>query len=286
MSTWLRKFSPAPAVRLRASRFLVEPFSAIATHAELTRELTRRDVLGRYRGANFGLLWTVLGPLLMLVIYAVAFGEILGGRWQQAGNSDVPFGLVLFLGITVHGLVAECLVRAPRLMIDNANYVKRVVFPLYVLPWTVVLSAAFHFLMQVLVFVVLAAVMAGKLSPWLPMVPFVLIPLLLLTLATCLVLTSVGAYLRDLGMIIPVVVTALLFLSSAIIPVDTLQPKYQAIFMLNPLTFFIDQIRDVALWGQAPDWHGLALRSLVGFVLVCLAHAWFRVASRGFADVI
>ena len=270
----------------RALRRLAAPFSPATTHFELTRELARRDVLGRYRGANFGLLWTVLGPLLMLVIYAVAFGEILGGRWQQTGASDVPFGLVLFLGITVHGLVAECLVRSPRLMIENANYVKRVVFPLHVLPWTVVLATAFHFMMQLGVFVVLAALVAGKLSPWLPMVVLVLVPLLLLTLATCLVLASIGAYLRDIGIVIPVVVTALLFLSSAIIPVETLLPKYQAVFMLNPLTFFIDQIRDVALWGNPPDWRGLGLRTVAGVVLLSLAHAWFRLSSRGFADVV
>jgi lipopolysaccharide transport system permease protein len=271
----------------RVARIALSPFSALTTHFGLTRELTRRDVLGRYRGANFGLLWTVLGPLMMLVIYAVAFGEILGGRWQRTGQaSEVPFGLVLFLGITVHGLVAECLVRSPRLMIENANYVKRVVFPLHVLPWTVVLSTAFHFMMQLAVFVVLAAVVAGRLSAWLPMVVVVLVPLLLLTLAASLVLSSIGAYLRDLGMVIPVVVTALLFLSSAIIPVETLQPKYQIIFALNPLTFFIDQVRDVALWGNPPDWVGLAVRTIGGVVLVWLAHAWFKLTSRGFADVI
>jgi lipopolysaccharide transport system permease protein len=271
----------------RALGQIAAPLSPLISHLELTRELTRRDVLGRYRGANFGLLWTVLGPLLMLVIYTIAFGEILGGRWQRTGQaSEVPFGLVLFLGITVHGLVAECLVRSPRLMIENANYVKRVVFPLHVLPWTVVLSTAFHFLMQLLVFVVLAAVMAGTLSPWLPLVPIVLFPLLLLTLAACLFLSSIGAYLRDLGMVIPVVVTALLFLSSAIIPVETLQPQYRAIFSLNPLTFFIDQVRDVALWGNPPDWSGLMLRTIVGMALLCVAHAWFRLASRGFADVV
>jgi len=271
----------------RALGPVAAPFSPLISHLDLTRELTRRDVLGRYRGANFGLLWTVLGPLLMLVIYTIAFGEILGGRWQRTGQaSEVPFGLVLFLGITVHGLVAECLVRSPRLMIENANYVKRVVFPLHVLPWTVVLSTAFHFLMQLLVFVVLAAVVAGTLSPWLVLVPIVLFPLLLLTLAACLFLSSIGAYLRDLGMVIPVVVTALLFLSSAIIPVETLQPQYRAIFSLNPLTFFIDQVRDVALWGNPPDWSGLAVRTVVGVVLLGLAHAWFRLASRGFADVV
>lgn len=286
MSSLAPQWSSGARLRMLAKRLLVEPFSAVGVHLELTRELTRRDVLGRYRGANFGLLWTILGPLLMLVIYTIAFGEILGARWQQNGSRDVPFGLVLFLGIAVHGFVAECLVRSPRLMIDNANYVKRVVFPLHILPWTIVLSAAFHFLMQIFVFVVLAAVIAGKLSPWLPAIALLMVPLSLLTLTACLLLSSIGVYLRDLGLIIPVLVTALLFLSSAIIPVDTLDPKYQAVFRLNPLTFFIDQMRDIALWGNSPDWSGLVVRTVLGVVLVCLAHAWFKLAGRGFADVI
>lgn len=286
MSAYTRRWPVAIARAMRGMRPLTAAFSPLGAQFGLTRELTKRDVLGRYRGANFGLLWTVLGPLLMLVIYAVAFGEILGARWQQTGNRDVPFGLVLFLGITVHGFVAECLVRSPRLMVDNANYVKRVVFPLHVLPWTIVLSATFHFIMQLIVFVVLAAVIAGELSPWLPVIPLVTAPLVLMTLAASLALSSLGAYLRDLGMVVPVVVTALLFLSSAIIPVETLDPSYQAVFMLNPLTFFIDQVRDVALWGNPPDWSGLAVRTVIGVLLLGAAHAWFKLASRGFADVV
>lgn len=276
----------APGPPLPRAAYGLAPFAALGRHRDLTRELVRRDILGRYRGASFGLLWSLLGPLLMLVIYTVAFGEILGSRWNQAAGGDAPFGVVLFLGIMVHGFFAECFSRSPRLMVDNGNYVKRVVFPLQVLSWTVMLSAAFHLLANLLVFAVLAALMAGIFSPLIVLVPLIMLPLALLSVAVSWVTASLGVYVRDLTQAVPVVVTALLFLSSAIVPVEVLPEHYQRIFHLNPLTFFIDQVREVALWGRWPDWIGLAWRGLASVVVLYAAHAWFRASSRGFADVL
>lgn len=273
---------PPARWRLRARA----PFSALLQYRDLTRELVARDILGRYRGASFGLLWSLLGPLMMLLIYTVAFGEILGARWNQAADAEVPFGIVLFLGIMVHGFFAECLARSPRLMVDNGNYVKRVVFPLHILPWTVMLSAGFHLLANLVVFAVLCALMVGTLSPWIALAPVVLLPLALLAVATGWLVSSLGVYIRDINQAVPVVVTALLFLSSAIVPVDALPERYQAIFALNPLTFFIDQVREVALWGRPPDWAGLAWRGLASLVVLYATYAWFRISSRGFADVL
>lgn len=270
----------------RAWSFALGPFSALIGHRDLTRELARREILGRYRGANFGLFWSLIGPLLMLVIYTVAFGQILGSRWKQTGGETAAFGVVLFLGIIVHGFFAECFARAPRLMVDNANYVKRVVFPLHVLPWAVALSALFHMAMNMIVFVVLAAVWYGEFSPYILLVPVVVAPLVLLTVAVSWVVASLGVYLRDISQAVPVVITALLFLSSAIVPVEALPEQYRVIFHLNPLTFFIDQVRDVALWGNLPDWIGLLKRAVVALALLYGSYAWFRFSSKGFADVL
>jgi len=270
----------------RVARIVMGPFGALAGYWNLTRELTRRDILGRYRGANFGLLWSLIGPLMMLGIYTIAFGKILGSRWKQPTGDTTAFAMVLFVGILVHGFFAECLSRSPRLMVDNANYVKRVVFPLHILPWSIVLSALFHMVMNLIVFVVLNAVFYGKLSPYVLLAPAVIAPLVLLTVAVCWLVASLGVYLRDINQAVPVVVTALLFLSSAIVPVDTLPERYQTIFALNPLTFFIDQMRDVALWGRPPDWLGLSIRTAVALVILYGSYAWFRFTSKGFADVL
>lgn len=270
----------------RLARRVLRPVDPVLVHGNLTRELALRDIQGRYRGASFGLLWSLLGPLLMLVIYTVAFGEILGARWNQVSGDTAAFGMVLFVGILTHAFFAECLTRAPRLMVENTNYVKRVVFPLHVLPWSVVLAALFHMVMNLAVFAALNLAVFGKFSPYIFLAPLVMLPLVLATLAVSLVVASLGVYLRDIGQATPVVATAMLFLSSAIVPVDALPPRYQTIFHLNPLTFFIDQMRDVALWGRPPDWAGLAIATLVGMLALALADAWFRAAGKGFADVL
>ena len=269
--------SSAPG-RLMRSR---NPFAAFGRHRNLTRELVRNEILGRYRGASFGMLWSLLSPFMMLVVYTIAFGSILKGRWPQVGDTHVEFGLVIFVGIFVHGFFGECFTRAPRLMLENANYVKRVVFPLDILPWTMALSGLFHLAMNVLVFCLLSFFVYRQLSPMV-----VLLPLVLLTGAVSWVMSSLGVYLRDIAQVAPVVSTAMFFLSSAIIPVDAVPGNYQLVFRLNPLTFFIDQARAVALWGQQPDWAGLGWYALGGLVAVYAAHAWFRRTSRGFADVL
>lgn len=262
------------------------PFAAFGRHRGLTRELVRNEILGRYRGASFGMVWSLLGPFLMLVVYTIAFGSILKGRWPQVGDTHAEFGLVLFVGIFVHGFFGEVLVRSPRLMLEHANFVKRVVFPLDILPWTVVLAAMFHLAMNVLVFCLLAFFVFEQLSPLVVLLPLVLLPLVLLAVSVSWVLASLGVYLRDIAQVVPVLSTAMFFLSSAIVPVEAVPDAYQHVFRLNPLTFFIDQAREVALWGRWPDWAGLARFLVGGLVAVVLAHAWFRRTSRGFGDVL
>ncbi len=266
--------------------FLAEPFSAFSRHWSLTRELTKRDVLGRYRGASFGLLWSVLSPFLMLLVYTVAFGSIFKSRWPQQAEGGPDFTLILFVGLIVHGFFTECLSRAPQLIVGNPSYVKRVVFPLEILPWPMLLSAFFHAVMNGLVLIGLFALRFGA-PPWtVVLFPLVLLPLALVGAGTGWLFASLGVYLRDISQITGVMSAALLFLSSAMVPVDTLSPSYQLVFRLNPLTFIIDEARKVALWGQLPDWTGLGLYSLGALVFCYLSYAWFRATRPGFADVL
>lgn len=262
------------------------PFAAFGEYRSLTHELTRRDILGRYRGASFGLFWSLLSPFLMLLVYTLAFGYILRSRWPGATGSTTDFALILFIGLIVHGLFAECLVRAPGLIVGNANYVKRIVFPLHVLVWSMVLSALFHTIANCLVFAFLFTIVHGYLHPTILLLPLVLLPLVLLTVGVSWVLAAAGVFLRDIGQVTGVLSTALLFLSSAIVPLQTLPERYRTIFKLNPLTFIIDQAREVAVWGHAPDWVGLGLYMAVALLVTWIGFAVFHKARRGFADVL
>lgn len=262
------------------------PFAAFGPYRDLVREIVRNEILGRYRGATFGMLWSLISPFLMLVVYTIAFGSILKGRWPQVGTTHAEFGLVIFVAIIVHGFFAECFTRAPRLMLDNASYVKRVVFPLEILPWTMLLSALFHLGMNVAVFCLLSLLYYNQLPVHALLLPVVLLPLVLVTISVSWLMASLGVYLRDIAQVAPILATAMFFLSSAIVPPEAIPAEYAIVFKLNPLTFFIDQARNVLLWGRMPDWTGLGWYAAGGLAATYAMHAWFRRASRGFADVL
>ncbi len=252
----------------------------------LIRELSKREVLGRYRGASFGMAWSVISPFMMLGVYAFAFGSVLNSRWPHEAGGNHAYAVILFVGLIMHGFFAECLTRAPTLVVANPNFVKRIVFPLEILPWPMMLSALFHAFTNLLVLAVLMLALEHRLPPTMLLLPAIILPFALLTLGVSWMLASLGVYFRDISQVMPVLAAALLFLSSAIVPVSVLTPRLQTLFHLNPLTFFIDQARLVVLAGKAPDWTALAIATVVGYLVAWLGHAWFLATKRGFADVL
>ena len=262
------------------------PFKTLVRNKSLVWELSKREVLGRYRGASFGLAWSVISPFLMLGVYAFAFGSVLKSRWPHETGGAHPYAVILFIGLILHGFFAECLMRAPNLVVGNPNFVKKVVFPLDLLPWPMLFSALFHALMNLVVLALMMLFLEHRLSLMMLFLPLVFAPFALITLGLSWMLASLGVYLRDIGQVMPVVCTALLFLSSAIVPISILPSELQTLFHLNPLTFFIDEARQVALVGRAPDWGELGLATLGGLVVCWLGHTWFRATQKGFADVL
>jgi lipopolysaccharide transport system permease protein len=277
---------PSASMSAKAKTILAGPFLALGRHSSLTFELSKRDVLGRYRGASFGLMWSLISPFLLMAVYAFAFGFVMKAKWPQVASGEHHFAIILFIGLIVHGFFAECLVRSPSLVTGNPTFVKRVIFPLEILPWPVVFSALFHAGMNILVFIALCLALDGTFSWTIVLIPVVFIPLVFITLGVSWIFAALGVYLRDISQVTGVLATAMLFISSAMIPVQTLPDKYRIFFELNPLTFLIDQARAVALWGVLPDFVGLALYSLGGLLLMYLGHSWFVATKSGFADVL
>ncbi len=271
---------------LQNARRWESPLAALLRNKPLIWELSKREVQGRYRGASFGMAWSVISPFLMLGVYAFAFGTVMKSRWPQQAGGDHPYAVILFVGLIMHGFLAECLTRAPTLVVGNPNYVKRVVFPIDVLPWPMMFSALFHALTNAVVLAILMLALEHYLHPTLLLLPLIFLPLGLLAMGLSWMLASVGVYFRDISQVMPVVATALLFLSSAIIPITILSPELQALFNLNPLTFFIDEARMVVLMGQWPNWAALALATAGGWLVAWVGHAWFMATQRGFADVL
>jgi lipopolysaccharide transport system permease protein len=189
------------------------PFSAFLQHRSLTLELTKRDILGRYRGASFGLLWSLISPFLMLGVYTFAFGFVMKSKWPPVSGHNAHFSVILFIALIVQGFFAECLNRSPHLVTSQPNFVKRVIFPLEILPWSMLLSALFQMAMNVIAFILLRLVIEGQIAWTIVYLPFVVFPLVLLTLGISWLLAALGVYLRDIGQITGVLATALLFMS-------------------------------------------------------------------------
>lgn len=255
-------------------------------HRSLAYQLAKREVVGRYRGSMAGLAWSFFNPLLMLAVYTFVFSVVFQARWSGLDAGKGGFAIVLFIGVLVHGIFAECLNRAPTLIMANTNYVKRVMFPLEILTWVAMGSALFHASISLIVLVIAQIIVLGSIPPTAVLLPLIIAPLVLTTMGVAWIFAAFGVYLRDIGQITVVITTVALFLSPVFYPVTALPEEYRIIFMLNPLTFIIEQAREVMIWGRFPDWSGLALYMAASLVVAWIGFWTFQKMRRGFADVL
>jgi len=222
----------------------------------------------------------------MLAVYTFVFGKVFNARWNGGGDSTTEFALILFAGLIVFNLFAECFNRAPGLILANANYVKKVVFPLELLPWVIMGSALFHVAISLFVWFIAFTIFVGVPHITAFMLPLVLLPFIMLTMGFTWLLASLGVFLRDIGQIIGIVTTAIMFLSPLFFPVSAMPEAYQSLLYLNPLTLPIEQLRDILIWGKQPDWESLLNYSGISLFIACLGFALFQKTRKGFADVI
>ncbi|MDR5814325.1 MULTISPECIES: ABC transporter permease [unclassified Caballeronia] len=249
-------------------------------------QMTQREVIGRYRGSAMGLAWSFFNPVLMLVVYTFFFSVVFKARWGTLDDNKGAFAVVLFVGLILHSLLAECINRAPTLILANVNYVKKVIFPLEILPIVALGSALFHSAISLLVLLIAEVILLHAL-PWTALLfPLILAPLLIGAMGFAWFLSAFGVYVRDIAQITGILTSVLMFLSPVFYPVSNLPPQYQTWIRLNPLTFIIEEGRNTLIFGKQPDWTSW-LVCMAGSILVCwFGFWWFQRARRGFADVL
>ena len=203
--------------------------------------------------------------------------------WKE---SKTQFAVLLFVGLIVLGLVSEVLNRAPGLILANVNYVKKVVFPIEILPVIVMGAALFHGLISLGVLLAAFALFNGYLQWTVVFIPLVLLPLVILTTGLAWMLASLGVFLRDVGQTIVIITTVLMFLSPVFYPLTAVPERFRPIIMANPLTFIIEQAREVLIWGHLPNWMGLGIYTLAAALVAWAGYAWFQKTRKGFADVL
>lgn len=251
--------------------------------------MIKREVVGRYRGSFLGLLWSFVNPILMLAVYTFVFSIVFEVRLdQKSGTYDdkFAFALLLFAGLIMFNLFSECLSRAPGLILTNVNYVKKIIFPLEILPWVALGSALFHAGVSFLVLLAFLLCIDHPIHWTLICLPIIVFPFLLLIIGLSWLLASIGVFVRDIGQFIGLILTVLLFMSPIFYPASALPESVRDYLFLNPLTFIIEQVRSVTLYGRLPDWIGLVIYYAIALFVAWGGLLWFEKTRKGFADVL
>ncbi len=254
---------------------------------KLITALIKREVVGRYRGSMMGLAWSFFNPILMLIIYTLVFSGVFKARWGSNGHEEgVDFAIILFVGLMVHGLFAECINRAPGLILSNANYVKKVVFPLEILAWIAFGSALFHMAVSFSVLLIAKLIIHQHIPLTAVYFPLVIFPLFLGTLGLTWAIAAVGVYVRDMAQVTQLFTTVMLFVSAVFFPISALPERYQFWLHLNPLAVVIQEARNVLVIGPPPDFTALTLLFIIGAAMAWAGFACFQTTRKGFADVL
>lgn len=255
----------------------------------LVKNLTIREVRSKYQGSLLGLLWAVIGPLIMLALYTFVFTVIFKASWPtvdgQPDFGSLGFALTLFAGLIIHAFIADVLSAAPKCVLSNKNYVKKVVFPLEVLPLTQSGAALFHFLLKILILFVIILMVAGGFPSTVLLTPLVLLPLIMMVSGVAFFVAAIGVYLRDINQVMPQIVTGLLFLGPILYPSATAPAPLRPVLLLNPIGVPVEQFRSVVLFAQPPQWEYLLAYSFASLVVLIFGCWVFRTLQVGFADV-
>lgn len=253
-------------------------------YAALLWQLVVREIEGRYRGSLLGMMWAVLSPLVMLLVYTFVFSVVFQSRWGSHGNS-LDFALMVYCGMIVYGLFSELANSAPRIIVNQVNYVKKVVFPLELLPLSCLGGAIFNALIGIFLLLVFVGFTQG-LGLTAGLIPFVILPFILFLCGVAWALSALGVYLRDLGQVVVPVVGVLQFMSPVFYSVDAVPPTFAWFMKLSPLTWPVSALRECVLLQRVPDLSGFA--GYLFFALTVAVSGWlvFMKTRKGFADVI
>ncbi|KAB8143365.1 ABC transporter permease [Chloroflexia bacterium SDU3-3] len=256
-------------------------------HRDLIQQFTKREIEGRYKGSFLGLFWSFINPLILLLIYTFVFGVVMKSRWSISQESSLSeFALILFCGLIAFNIFSECAGKASNIITSVPNYVKKVVFPLEILPVSTLGSALFHGAISLGILLVAKLIITGTLQLTLLLLPIIMLPLLFLCLGLMWFLASMGVFIRDIGYTVALVLQVLFFLTPIFYPIESIPQPFNAIIRLNPMASIADNFRRSIIWGTSPSWYGwLAWTALTGSIMI-LGYAWFMKTKKAFADVI
>ncbi len=254
---------------------------------ELLATFARIEFLSRYHGAQLGVLWGLVSPLLTLAVYTFVFSVIFKPTWAGGGQGGfLDYALILFTGLSIFEVFAGCVNRTPRLLSENVNFIKKVLFPLEILPVGILLATALESCVSLALVALGVLATKGTLAWTILLAPLAYVPLIMLTLGVCWFLAPVGVFLKDLGNMVAVAVQLYFFATPILYPLSAVPEPYRSILALNPLHPVVDHLRRTIIWGQAPDWAALGLVTAVSAAIMLAGYAFFTNIKRLFADAV
>lgn len=256
-------------------------------YRDLIRQLTWREVVGRYKGSFIGLGWSFIQPLIMLFVYTFVFSVIFKARWGvESDEGKAAFALALFMGLITFSIFSEVANSAPSLVLGNANYVKKVVFPLEILPFVRLLSALINAVFSLGVLFV-GILISNHFIHWTALLlPLIWLPMMMFTLGCGYFLASLGVFVRDMGAVIGVLTTMLFFLTPIFYPISAVPEPFRIFCRVNPIAIFVEDARRVVLWGLFPDWPWFFFGMVLSVAVLIIGFVWFMKSKKAFADVI
>lgn len=271
---------------------VVDPFRMVTglwARRELIGQFTRRNIELRHRGSRLGAFWALINPLTMLVLYYVIFGVIFGTKFQGKEEPPLDGLLAMFLGLSLFHAFSETLSWAPGLITTNPNFVKKVVFPLEVLPVAQIGAAAFHLLVSVSLVLIGSIFSTHGISWHFLWLPVLVLPLLMLSLGTAWLLAAIGVFVRDVGQLSAFAVTVLLFASAVMFPKEMIIERAPAIWQVlqyNPVLQIVDLARHAALWQEPMAVDTLVFVYAMAAIVLGVGAVFFALLRKSFAEVI
>jgi lipopolysaccharide transport system permease protein len=274
--------------RLRRAlpKFFAAPVCAILENYRLIRSMARRDILARYRGSFGDVFWTVLNPLLLMATYFFVFGVVLHSRFSPTDRSSTGFALYFLAGMLPWLAFSEPAGRAPHVVLEHRNFVKKLIFPLETLPVNQVVAGLVTELFAAGVFLVALLVIRGAIPITVIWLPVLLAPQLLFTLGMCWFLAGLGVFVRDLGQIMGFLLTLWFFVTPICYSEANLPANALFILRKNPMYVLVHGYRAILLEQHAPELMPLVKLWMVALAVFFLGHAWFYKLRKSFADVI
>lgn len=269
--------------------FSISPVTMVSSlykNRLLIYTLSKREIIGRYKGSILGLFWSFFNPVFMLCIYTFVFSVVFKTKWGSDQGSHAEFALILFSGLLAFNIFSECTARAPSTIISNANYVKKVIFPLEIISWVVINAAVFHTAVSLFVWVIFYTIAIGVPHITILLFPFTVLPLLFIVNGLIWLLGSVGVFIRDIGQLVNILITVTMFVSPIFFPITAVPEKYRNILSLNPMAHVITDVREVLIWGRIPNLYDYAVFLSISLLFCWFGFAWFQKTRKGFADVI